>query len=72
MELPAADLLGVGRATQRVLDSYYIRTIGDLANTDPEFLRQRLGKNGVAYGIMLTATTFPLLQRKTLFSDLKV
>lgn len=30
--LPAADLLGVGRATQRVLDSYCIRTIGDLAN----------------------------------------
>ena len=45
--LPAADLLGVGRATQRVLDSYCIRTIGDLANTDPEFLRKRLGKNGV-------------------------
>ncbi len=42
--LPAADLLGVGRATQRVLDSYCIRTIGDLANTDPEFLRRRLGK----------------------------
>lgn len=46
--LPAADLLGVGRATQRVLDSYCIKTIGDLANTDPEFLRHRLGKNGVA------------------------
>ena len=43
--LPAADLLGVGRATQRVLDSYCIRTIGDLANNDPEFLRRRLGKN---------------------------
>ena len=27
--LPASDLLGVGRATQRVLDSYCIRTIGD-------------------------------------------
>ena len=27
--LPAADLLGVGRATQRVLDGYCIRTIGD-------------------------------------------
>ncbi len=46
--LPAADLLGVGRATQRVLDSYCIRTIGDLANTDPDFLKRRLGKNGVA------------------------
>ena len=46
--LPAADLLGVGRATQRVLDSYCIRTIGDLANTEPDFLKRRLGKNGVA------------------------
>ena len=33
-KLPAADLLGVGRATQRVLDSYYIRTIGDLATAN--------------------------------------
>lgn len=47
-ELPAADLLGVGRATQRVLDSYFIKTIGDLANTSPEFLKARLGKNGVS------------------------
>ena len=46
--LPAADLLGVGRATQRVLDSYCIRTIGDLANAEPDFLKRRLGKNGVA------------------------
>lgn len=46
--LPAADLLGVGRATQRVLDSYCIRTIGDLANTNPDFLKRRLGKNGIA------------------------
>ena len=46
--LPAADLLGVGRATQRVLDSYCIRTIGDLAKTDPDFLNRRLGKNGIA------------------------
>ena len=48
MGLPAADLLGVGRATQRVLDSYCIRTIGDLAKTDPDFLNRRLGKNGIA------------------------
>ncbi len=45
--LPAADLLGVGR-TQRVLDSYCIRTIGDLAKTDPDFLNRRLGKNANA------------------------
>ena len=46
--LPAADLLGVGRATQRVLDSYCIRTIGDLANTNPDFLKRWLVKNGIA------------------------
>ena len=46
--LPAADLLGVGRATQKVLDGYCIRTIGDLAQTDFELLQRRLGKNGVA------------------------
>ena len=38
----------MGRATQRVLDSYCIRTIGDLAKTDPDFLNRRLGKNGIA------------------------
>lgn len=47
-KLPAADLLGVGRATQRVLDNYCIKTIGDLANANPDFLKGRLGKNGVA------------------------
>lgn len=46
--LPAADLLSVGRATLRVLDSYCIKTIGDLAKTDLDFLNRRLGKNGIA------------------------
>lgn len=46
--LPASDLLGVGRATKKVLDKYAITTIGDLANADPNLLRSRLGKNGVA------------------------
>ena len=46
--LPASDLLGVGRATKKVLDRYAIRTIGDLAKTDPDNLKRWLGKNGVA------------------------
>ena len=45
--LPASELLGVGRATKKVLDNYYIKTIGQLANANPDFLRQKLGKNGV-------------------------
>lgn len=63
--LPAADLLGVGRATQRVLDSYCIRTIGDLANTDPEFLRRRLGKNGVVLWNYANGNDLSLVAKKT-------
>ena len=46
-KLPVSDLLYVGPATTRKLARYSIRTIGDLANADPEFLHGRLGKNGV-------------------------
>ena len=45
--LPASDMLGVGRATQRVLNSYCICTIGDLATADPKLLQNKLGKNGL-------------------------
>ena len=46
--LPASDLLGVGRAMTRVLNNYCIRTIGDLANSDYDFIKRILGKNGVS------------------------
>ena len=46
--LPASELLGVGRATKKVLDRYAIKTIGDLAKTDSKLLKCWLGKNGVA------------------------
>ena len=36
----------VGRATEKRLKLMGIRTIGELANTDPAFLRSRLGKQG--------------------------
>ena len=45
--LPAADLLFVGRATKQKLEKYGIHTIGQLAQTRPEFLEQWLGKNGI-------------------------
>ena len=45
--LPASELLFVGRATKSFLDRFAIRTIGDLANTDPEFLRSNIGVNGI-------------------------
>ncbi len=44
--LPCSDLLMVGRATTKKLLSYGIHTIGELANTNVEFLRSILGKNG--------------------------
>lgn len=46
--LPASDLLGVGRATDRKLKDYGIKTIGELANFDVNILEMKLGKNGVS------------------------
>lgn len=45
--LPVGDLFGVGRATQKTLNSYGIYTIGDLANYPEISLKYRLGINGV-------------------------
>ena len=43
---PVGDLLYVGRATQNKLSKYGIQTIGQLANTDEDFLNSILGKMG--------------------------
>lgn len=45
--LPVSDLLYVGRATTKRLTDINVRTIGDLANTEPWILQQKLGKNGI-------------------------
>lgn len=45
--LPADMLLYVGKATYAKLLRYGIHSIGDLACTDPVFLEQILGKNGL-------------------------
>ena len=44
--LPVQDLLYVGHATQRKLNYYGIRTIGQLAQTNPETLHGWFGKVG--------------------------
>lgn len=44
--LPVQDLLYVGPATQKKLNSYAIRTIGQLAETDPQTLQGWFGKLG--------------------------
>lgn len=45
--LPAGALLGVGPATERKFRQYNILTIGDIAAANPEFLRSKLGINGL-------------------------
>ncbi len=45
--LRVSDLLYVGPATTRKLAMFGCRTIGDLANSDPELLHRKLGKNGL-------------------------
>lgn len=69
--LPAADLLGVGRATQRVLNNYGIRTIGELANTNSDFLRSQLGKNGVALWNYANGNDLSLVAKKDFVSPVK-
>lgn len=45
--LPCSELLYCGPATTAKLNGMCVRTIGDLAKMDPEFLKRRFGKNGV-------------------------
>lgn len=44
--LPCSDLLMVGRATTKKLNSYGVYTIGDLATSNDKFIHQLFGKNG--------------------------
>ena len=46
-DLPASDMLGVGRSTEKFLSSYGIHTIGQLANAYPDLMQRTLGKNGM-------------------------
>lgn len=45
--LPVEKLFMVGKETAKKLRKYNIRTIGNLAKTDPKFLEERLGKQGI-------------------------
>ena len=44
--LPASDLLGVGRSTKKEFNKYYINTIGDIATASTQMLTYLFGKNG--------------------------
>lgn len=45
--LPVGDLLGVGRATEKKLHSFNVKTIGALAKTEDKYLGYWLGVNGL-------------------------
>lgn len=45
--LPASDMLYVGRRTEEKLRRCCLKTIGDVANCNPDFLKSIFGKNGV-------------------------
>ena len=45
-DLPASDLLGVGRSTKKILEKYNINTIGDIASMPKSFFEGKMGKNG--------------------------
>ncbi len=44
--LQAQEMIGVGKSTQKRLNSIGISTLGELANSDPKMLRLVLGKSG--------------------------
>lgn len=46
-DLPASEMLGVGRSTEKFLSFYGIHTIGQLANAYPDLMQRKLGKNGM-------------------------
>lgn len=46
--LDASEMIYCGRATSSKLAGYGIHTIGDVAKTDPDFLKHLLGVNGLA------------------------
>ena len=45
--LAVNEIIGVGPSTHKRLQKLRIRTLGDLANTDPEVLKRHLGKSGI-------------------------
>jgi len=45
--LPAENLMGIGRATKQKLNEMGIKTIGELAVSDPQLMQRRFGKVGI-------------------------
>jgi len=69
--LPASDLLYVGRATDAKLAKYGIRTIGQLAGTNPETLKRWFGVNGMKLWSYANGTDCSRVMQKDFVSPVK-
>ncbi len=70
-KLPCSDLLMVGRSTTKKLNFYGIETIGNLANADPIFLKEILGKNGLTLHDFANGLDISRVKHKDEVSDIK-
>ena len=69
--LPASDLLYVGSATNRKLENYGIRTIGELAAASPDCLRRWFGVNGLKLWHYANGTDASRVMHKDFVSPVK-
>lgn len=69
--LEASEMIYVGRATEAKLAKYGIHTIGQLAQTDPVFLRSLLGVNGIALWHFANGTDTSRVMHKEFVSPVK-
>lgn len=69
--LPASDLLYVGRATTRKLADRSVYTIGDIAATNPEYLRSWFGVNGIALWTFASGNDTSRVMHKDFVSPVK-
>ena len=60
--LPVSDLFFVGRATAKKLLAMGIRTIGDLAKSDPHLMKQHLKKHGEVIWAFANGTDLSVVQ----------
>lgn len=69
--LDCSEMSYCGRATTAKLAKYGIHTIGDVANTDPEYLRRWLGVNGLALWRFANGTDTSRVMHKDFVSPVK-
>ena len=69
--LPASDIIYCGRATTAKLAKYGIHTIGDIANTEPEFFQRLMGVNGLALWRYASGTDTSRVMHKDYESPIK-